>query len=368
MTALPRPTPADFARAGLYDPASSHAADRLALLEWLVEQGATMAQMQRAASLTGLAGDLHLTPGQGLTLREAADRAGTTPEQVERISLAAGLAPPPPDQPAYTEADVSSFRTFLAGAAFFGEEPVFQFARVMSGSLARTAEAAVALFLSSREGPMMASGETPLALAQANLQAIRTLDILPASLSAIFAGQMRTAIRRFREAREHGTFDLLRVTIGFIDLVGFTPLSQRLEPHEVGALVERFEALAHDVTTAHDGRVVKLIGDAVMFVTRDPAAACAVALTLLERCAGDPEITPRGGLATGAVLMRGGDYFGPIVNLAARLSELAVPREILVTAEVAGGVAKTSLRCTPAGRRILKGFAEPVPLFTVERG
>ena len=66
--------------------------------------------------------------------------------------------------------------------------------------------------------------------------------------------------------------------------------------------------------------------------------------------------------------MRSGDYYGPVVNLAARLAELAVPHEVLVTSEVAEGLAGTGLRCEPAGRRILKGFAEPIRLFTVERG
>jgi len=74
--------------------------------------------------------------------------------------------------------------------------------------------------------------------------------------------------------------------------------------------VERFEALAGDAVAARDGRVVKLVGDAVMFVAVDPSAACDIALALLERFAGDPAVTPRGGLAEGRLLARGGDYYG----------------------------------------------------------
>src|SRR6266446_10029006 len=135
----------------------------------------------------------------------------------------------------------------------------------------------------------------------------------------------------------------------------------------LGALVERFEALASDAVAARDGRVVKLVGDAVMFVAVDPSAACDIALTLLERFAGDPAVTPRGGLAEGRLLARGGDYYGSAVNLASRLGELAVPREVLATAEVASAAARDRFRFEPAGRRILKGFDAPVALYAVAR-
>ena len=85
-------------------------------------------------------------------------------------------------------------------------------------------------------------------------------------------------------------------------------------------MIERFEETAYDVATARDGRVVKLIGDEVMFVTVDPAAACDIGLTLFERFADDAAVTPRGGLAYGDLLLRGGDYYGAVVNLAARVA------------------------------------------------
>lgn len=362
------PTIDDLAAVGLYDPGAPNAADRLALLEWLVARGVSLDEMVRAPSITGLASDLQLASSGTLQLEEVAARVGTTPEQILEISRAVGLPLPAPGERAFGEADVESFRGFLAGAALFGRVPVLQFARVLGSSLARIAEAAVALFRSELERPLVDAGGSELRLAKTTLQAIQTLDVLPASFAAILPGHMRAAIRRFRGAQESGRLDVVRVTIGFVDLVGFTPLSQQLGTDELGALVERFESLAHEVTSAHDSRVVKLVGDAVMFVAREPLTAAEVALTLIDRCAGDTQITPRGGLADGPVLIRGGDYYGPIVNLAARLSELAVPREVLVTAEVAGGISGERLRCEPAGRRQLKGFAEPIALFTVERG
>ena len=68
------------------------------------------------------------------------------------------------------------------------------------------------------------------------------------------------------------------------------------------------------------------------------------------------------------MLIRGGDYYGPVVNLAARIAEQAVPNELLVTPELPAAQAEAALRFEPAGKRMLKGFDAPVTLMTVERG
>jgi adenylate cyclase len=157
-----------------------------------------------------------------------------------------------------------------------------------------------------------------------------------------------------------------------VDLVGFTPLSQRLGATELSTVVDGFESAAADTVELNGGRVVKLIGDEVMFVALEPAAACGIALALVERFGGSElGVTPRGGVAVGEVLMRGGDYYGPIVNVASRIAELAVPSEILVTGGVHDVVPdrtpKHDLQFVPAGRRMLKGFTDPVDLFAVTR-
>ena len=161
--------------------------------------------------------------------------------------------------------------------------------------------------------------------------------------------------------------DSVRLTVGFIDLVGFTPLSAHMDTRELGRLFDEFEGLAFDVIAQHDARLVKLIGDAVMFTTLDVDAACDIALTMVEQFADDANpVTPRGALALGDMLVRGGDYYGPIVNLAARAADLAVPYEILVTEPVADAVS-AEFRFEPAGRRQLKGFTAPVTLASVTR-
>jgi adenylate cyclase len=361
---------AEFEAAGLYDPGAPNAAGRLALLEWFVGLGLTVAQMaraQRAGVLTALPADLAFHPGPGVTLSEVAARIGLTPERVQKIRSAAGLPPIAPDEPVLSEEDARTYAAAAMAATQFSEAATRRFTRVLGSSLARVAEAAVSLFLVNVEGPIHEADAGELALAQANLRAVESLHIVPTVLGGLFRAHLETAIRRFRQARRWPSVDTARLTVGFVDLVGYTTLSRRLTARELATVVDRFEETAHEVATARDGRVVKLIGDEVMFVTLHARAACDIALTLVEHFCCDQSITPRGGLATGNILVHGGDYYGPIVNLAARLAELAVPKEVLVTAEVAAEASAPGLQFEPAGRRLLKGFDEPVALLTVER-
>jgi adenylate cyclase len=359
---------AELEAAGLYDPAAPNAADRLALLEWLGSLGATIPQMvdaQRQGSLHTLAGEMALDAGRHLRLGEVAARAGVSAERIEQIRLSVGLPPVDPDEPRFSDEDAESFASFDEPVRFFGEQAVRRFMRVIGSSFSRIAEAAVSLFEVNIETPFREASASELQLAQANLQAITMLRGTHRQLESVLMGHLETAIRRLRLA--HAEQGMRAFAIGFVDLVGFTPLSSHLSPRALAELVARFEDTAHDVVTARDGRVVKLIGDEVMFAAVDPGAACDIALTLVERLCCDSQATPRGALAYGEVLLRGGDYYGPIVNLAARLAELAVPNELLVTPEVAAHARLPGLRFDPAGKRLPKGFDAPVALLTLER-
>lgn len=119
--------------------------------------------------------------------------------------------------------------------------------------------------------------------------------------------------------------------VGFADMVGFTRLSRHLEEDELGALVERFEANSSDVVAATGARLVKTLGDEVLFLADEAAQAAETALRLHESHAHDPGVPEmRVGLATGEVLSRMGDVFGSTVNLASRLTALARPGSTLV--------------------------------------
>jgi len=368
--------PAEYQAAGLYDPAAPNAADDLALLDWLTSRGVTLEQMvdaRGAGQLTALAGNLALAADHRYTLDELAAGSGLPAARLAELARAVGA--PPADasgERPFSEDDLRAYRAFAVASQLFGDEATRRFARVIGSSLGRLAEAAVWLFLESLEGPLRQSRGSELSLAQANLRAIEMLELVPEAMRGLFRRQVATAIRRMRAAREPGAMsgrwhDTASFAVGFVDLVGFTPLSRSASPAELAALVERFEDTAHDVATARDGRVVKLIGDEVMFAAVDPGAACDIALELMARLCCDVPARPRGGIAWGEMLLRGGDYYGPIVNLAARIAEQAVPNELLVTPELVARARRPGLRFEPAGKRMLKGFDAPVSLMTVER-
>jgi adenylate cyclase len=361
-------TAADYEAAGLYDPAAPNAAERLELLDWLVSRGITVETMLRAgiARLPTLAGDLVLKHGLRYTLEEVAEKTGVSAQRVAELSLAVGL-PVAPGEAVFSSELLGIFRFFAGGSALFGEAPLLRFLRTVGSSLGRIAEAAVSLFYVTVEGPLRARRSSERELAEASLRAIELVETLQKMLYDLFRSHMEVVIERFRRTELGRSVHTARMTVGFIDIVGFTALSTKLSAADLADLIERFEVRAHDVVVARGGRLVKLIGDEVMFVTLDAGAACDIALALCEEFAGDPAVRPRGSIATGDLIVRSGDYYGPIVNLASRLAELAVPAELLVTPAVAADARSPALRFQPAGRRMLKGIDDPVALLTVER-
>jgi class 3 adenylate cyclase len=362
-------TPEDFAAAGLYDPSAPNAAERLELLEWLASRGVTTEQLQdadRDRRLMHLAGRLAARPGPFLSTRQVAERIGMPEEQVTRFRLAFGLPPIGPDAPCFSETEAQFFGRFADGVAVFGERAMQRLAMVIGSSLARITEAMISTNRESQLNRLARTGSREIEYAQANLRANEAAMAPAAIIQGLLPAHLELASDRARRHRKSAADTTTWACVGFVDLVGFTTLSRRLSPADLGTVVERFEDVSHEIATERRGRVVKFIGDEVMFVTGDAASACDIALALVERFADDTAVTPRGAVAAGEVLDRCGDYYGSIVNLAARLAELAVPREVLVSQEVADR-STGALRFEPAGRRLLRGFDEPVGILSVTR-
>jgi adenylate cyclase len=151
--------------------------------------------------------------------------------------------------------------------------------------------------------------------------------------------------------------------VGFADLVNFTSLVRRMTERQLAVMVQRFEALASDIVTAHGGRVIKTVGDEVLFVTIDVAPAAAIALDLVDTM-GEDELLPdvRVGMAYGRVISRLGDVFGTTVNRASRLTAVAPPGGVLVDDALAASLASLSgFQMTPLRRRILRGIGQVTP-------
>ena len=163
--------------------------------------------------------------------------------------------------------------------------------------------------------------------------------------------------------------NVVELAVGFADIAGYTGLSHQLDPSELAAMLARFEATTGDVIAAAGANVAKRIGDAVMFVTNAPGVACALALELIEACTRERLPKLRVGLAVGQVIVRQGDFYGPTVNLAARLVASAEPGTALTDAELHNRLSRVraGYGFAPAGKFQLPGFDEPVEVFQLLR-
>ena len=359
-----------FEAVGLFDP-SDAIVGRLELLRWLVEQGFTVDEMLDALAagrLSGLPGDRRLFAGPLLRRDEAIAASSLEVHELEdgvRAFGFSGLERSPDGEIGVTAEEASAIATFTAFGRMFTSEEAHAFFRVIGSSVARIADAAVSLFLADVESRSIAAGESELELARKVHDAVALLDGFTVALDPILRRHVMQAIERSRKTTISVTERLeYRYAIGFVDLVGFTQIAGAMAPHELAGFLRDFEARAHDAATAVGARVVKMIGDEVMFVSSDASSAVAAGDALMEGLGSAYEhIVPRGALAYGDMLVRGGDYFGSVVNLASRLVDEAVPHELLVTEQLAS--AAPDCEFEPAGRRMVKGFADPVVVLSL---
>jgi adenylate cyclase len=154
-----------------------------------------------------------------------------------------------------------------------------------------------------------------------------------------------------------------QVTVGFADLVSFTALSNELDEDRIGDLVEVFESRCQDVVAGRRGRVIKTLGDSVLFIAEDPVSAMDIALTIVEVIGRDNRLPDvRIGLATGSVVLRLGDVFGPAVNMAARLTGVARRNRVITDPRTAELLPPAQFDTRPLPPRPLRGFGITQPV------
>jgi adenylate cyclase len=267
------------------------------------------------------------------TSAEVAARAGVDLAQARQLWRALGFPPAPEDQPIFTRSDLAMLQAVQHLLQERGAQPqvILQLTRVTGQSLARVAAAQVAANAERFEQ----AGESAAGLAQMVAEIEATVPVLEPFLSYVWRRQLLAAMLRFGAASEEAPPGGRAQAVGFADLVGFTAISQQLSERELAEMVDRFEALAYEHIPERHGRVVKMIGDEVMFAADEPAVAADIALALVDAYAGDkalPEV--RVGMAIGPVLSWEGDLFGPTVNLASRLVNIARPGTVLVSEDL----------------------------------
>lgn len=316
------------------------------LEQFLLDRGATPVEIELARAegwLTLLTIDRSLFDAPAIFSRqEVAERSGVDPAVSVRLWRALGFPDVPDGAPVFTQESINVLSTLQQRVdAWFmrrnhsevdAVETLVQQVRALSGGFARVAEALSDSIVDSveaaREGGL--DDEAIAAVYTENLE----WDSLARIFDYVLRLQMRDAVWR-KLAIDDASAARPMLSVGFLDLVGYTSLSQQLEDDELGALVSRFEELTHDTIAELGGRLVKTIGDEVMFVSEAPEITARIALRLTERT-GDDAMLPeaRAGIAFGSVIAREGDYYGPVVNLAHRLVELAYPSTVLTSDEL----------------------------------
>lgn len=284
-----------------------------------------------------------------------ADAAGVPVELANELWRLLGFPITGPDERAFTAADVEALRLSanLVSLGILSPDRQAALVRTWGRSFARLAEWQTALLAElAGERP----GDTVEELATLAAGVVPDLEALQSYIWRRHAAS--AAIRLLTGAETPGS---AAMTVCFIDIVGYTARSRSLTDEELVGWVERFEDICTGLVVDHGGRVIKTLGDAVLFVCDDPVGAAEVALTATELGGGEdgfPEV--RAGLAYGQVVARLGDVFGPTVNVASRLTNVARPGTVVVderaAEELTGGYSLVRLR-----RTSVKGYSRLQP-------
>lgn len=300
---------------------------------------------------------------------EVASETGVTVEELRRLWRALGF-PEHGAEVAYTRSDVEAVSTLSgiieSGAIDF--DVAVMLTRAVGQTMARLADWEVATLVHRVEE--LERGEHATG-SRADTALRLVLEVNPPFedlLVYAWRRHLAAAVARIealgaKEEDLHTT----QLTVGFADIVAFTTLSNEVSRERIGDVVEIFESRCADVVAASRGRVIKSLGDSVLFVHDDPIAAYDVAAGIINVVGRDPRMPEvRVGLATGAVVMRLGDVFGPPVNMAARLTAVARRNRIIVDQETADQLPEDQFETRRLPARPVRGFGLVEPL-TVRR-
>ena len=260
---------------------------------------------------------------------EIAEQADMSPDQARRLWRALGFASVDDDTATmFTDGDLETLRktAVLAEFGIADEQMLLSMTRILGQTFSRLAEWQGRLLIELlAEHPEMLKSEEDV---------LRFIDELVPVLESVQAFVWRRQLAAyFSRIASADTYPIGETTaaVGFADMSGFTTLTRKATEAELRELLDAFESMATDIVGAHNGRIVKALGDEVFFVAPTPHEAAAIALDLQEAVEADDRIPPlRIGLAAGPVVSRLGDVYGSTVNIASRLTSLCRPGWILV--------------------------------------
>jgi class 3 adenylate cyclase len=294
---------------------------------------------------------------------------------IQALYEAIGFAPPEPTDRirAGDRELVDLVRKFTeAGAA---EGPTLRLLRVYADSVRRIAKAEAELYESAIEEPLRRSGRSEGELidfgarfgGHVNAQLERAfLDIYHRHREHIW---IEHSINHAEIALERaGLFEKVPKppAICFVDLTGYTRLTEERGDEFAAELASQLASLVEDISRRRGGQPIRWLGDGGMFHFKEPQAAVLAGLDMVESAPG-AELPPMHiGIHTGPVIFQDGDVYGRTVNLASRIASHAAGGEVLASEETVRR-APEDVHFEPVGAVALKGLAQPVDLYQAFR-
>ncbi|MGY1811954.1 adenylate/guanylate cyclase domain-containing protein [Blastococcus sp. SYSU D00820] len=307
------------------------------------------------------------------TRLQVAALSGMPPERTQRLWRALGFADAADDEAVFTDADVQALGLLsaLIESGFVGPDTEASIARAMGQSLSRLADWQADMLADVLTRGMRAedgaADPDPGAVAEQAVATARTLLPLLRQVQD-YVWRRHLAANADRVLAVTGPGDRRQLAVGFADLVGYTSRSRGMGGRELGAMIEDFESTAAEVIARHAGRVVKTVGDGVLYTAATAVAAVEIGLELPGAWYAEDRPPLRVGAAYGTVLTHLGDVYSPVVNLASRLTSLARPGTVLVDRELARQLRRLpAYRVRPLRRVSVRGYDHLQPWLVRRR-
>jgi adenylate cyclase len=298
-----------------------------------------------------------------LTGNQLAEEVGISFEEARLRWRSLGFSAVGPDVPAFTQADLEALRLTqrLLDVGLIDPRDESALVRTLGRSFARLAEWQMGLLAKVVDPDRMDVDELRAVMEEVTpaVESLQNYVWRRHTLTAASRLLLATPPEDDQNEGEAGT----TMGVGFADIVNYTRQSRSLTRGEVGRMVDHFEERSLEIISSHDGRIIKTIGDELLFVADEPESVARIGLDLAEEAGRDdeyPEI--RVGLAWGPALARLGDVLGPVVNVASRLTSTSRPGRVLVDRSLAEELqGNPHLRLRRVRRTAVKGYRKLEP-------
>lgn len=294
---------------------------------------------------------------------EVSERAGVTVDDALRMWRALGF-PDAGTEAVFTTGDVDALRRIRrARENGLDEDTLVRMTRALGTTMSRLADWEISNLIGAFEESHLVGSS----LDQRFESAIELVERVAPWFDelVLYAWRRHLVAAVARTEALVPVFDESEVvtTVGFADLVGFTTTTNSLDEDALGDLVELFESRSADAVSARRGRVIKSLGDSVLFVSESADDAARIAFDIITVIGGDSRLPDvHVGLATGPCVFRLGDVYGPAVNLAARLTSVARRNRVIVDADTSAALTPDQFESRRLPARPIRGFGDIEPV------